>query len=131
MCLKSSQYPNLFPFLGENLETTLGKSSKKTANYPHFVDGTSKVKKCEKKTFFARRFSTIFKKKCSYLRPLLFNFFPQGFRISKNIGHPTSKSGDKKTIKKDRKPKKTEKSEEKNFFLHGDFRQFSNKNVHI
>ena len=26
---------------------------------------------------------------------------------------------------------KTEKSEEKNFFLRGDFRQFSNKNVHI
>ena len=85
----------------------------------------------EKKLFFARRFSTIFKQKCSYLRPLLSITFLQGFRISKNIGHPTSGSGDKKTFKKDQKPKKTEKSEEKNFFLRGDFRQFSKKNVHI
>ena len=36
----------------------------------------------------------------------------------------------KKTVKKDRKPKKTEKSEDKTFFLRGDFRQFSNKNFH-
>ena len=69
--------------------------------------------------------------KCSYLRPFLSITFPQGFWISKNIGHPTSGSGGKKTVKKDRKPKKTKKSEEKNFFLSGDFRQFSNKNVHI
>ena len=69
--------------------------------------------------------------KSSYLRPLLSNTFPQGFRISKNIRHPTSGSGGKKTIKKDRKPKKTEKSEEKNFFLRGGFRQFLNKNFHI
>ena len=26
--------------------------------------------------------------------------FPQGFRISKNIGHPTSGSGGKKTVKR-------------------------------
>jgi type IV secretory pathway ATPase VirB11/archaellum biosynthesis ATPase len=70
----------------------------------------------EKKLFFGRRFKAIFKQKCSYLRPLLSITFPQGFRISKNIGHPTSGSGGKKTVKKDRKTKKTEKSEEKNFF---------------
>ena len=35
------------------------------------------------------------------------------------------------TVKKDQKPKKTKKSEENNFFLRGDFRQLSNKNVHI
>ena len=39
------------------------------------------------------------------------------FRIFKNIGHPTSGSGGTKTVKKDQKPKKTEKSEEKNFFF--------------
>ena len=55
--------------------------------------------------------------------------FPKVFRIYKNIGHPTSGSGGEKTVKKDQKPKKTEKSEEKNFFLRGDFRQFSKKNV--
>ena len=33
------------------------------------------------------------------MRPLLSITFPQGFRISKNIGHPTSVSGGKKTVK--------------------------------
>ena len=37
--------------------------------------------------------------------------FPQVFRISKNIGHPTSGSGGKKTVKK--RPKKVKK---KTFF---------------
>ena len=60
--------------------------------------------------------------------PLLSITFSQGFRISKNIGHPTSGSGGKKNVKR---YLKSEKSEEKNFFLRGDFRQFSNKNVHI
>ena len=32
--------------------------------------------------------------------PLLSITFPQGFRISKNIGHPTSGSGGKKTVKR-------------------------------
>ena len=98
-----------------------------------FPNGTDlKSEKSEKKKlFFARRFQTIFKQKCSYLRPLLSITFPQGFRISKNIGHLTLENGGKKTVKKDQKPKKTKKSEEKNFFLRGNFRQFSNKNVHI
>ena len=56
--------------------------------------------KSAKKTFFVRRFLTIFKQKCSNLRPLLSIIFPQGFRISKNIGHPTLGSGDKKTFKR-------------------------------
>ena len=45
------------------------------------------------------RFSTIFKQKFSYLRPHLSITFPKGFRICKNIGHPTSESGGKKTFK--------------------------------
>ena len=53
----------------------------------------------KKKTFFARRFKTIFKQKCSYLRPLLSITLPQGFRISTTIGHPTSGNGGKKTVK--------------------------------
>ena len=48
--------------------------------------------------FFARRFYTISKLKCSNVRPLLSITFPQGFRISKNIGHPTLGSGGKKTV---------------------------------
>ena len=47
------------------------------------------------------------------MRPLLSIIFPQGFRISKNSGHPTSGSGGKKTVKKDQKPKKIEKKVKK------------------
>ena len=83
------------------------------------LNGTSKMKKSEEKRRkkIARQLKTIFKQKCLYLRQLLSITFPQGFQISKNIGHPTSGSGCKKTVKKDRKPKKTETSEEKTFFF--------------
>ena len=40
----------------------------------------------QKKLFFARRFQTTSRQKCSNVRPLLSITFPQGFRISKNIG---------------------------------------------
>jgi hypothetical protein len=65
------------------------------------------------------------------VRPLLSSTFPQVFRISKNIGYPTSGNGGKNPVKKEQTPKKTEKNEEKNYFFCGDFRQFSNKNVHM
>ena len=32
------------------------------------------------------------------MRPVLSTTFPQGFRISKNIGHPTSGSGAKRRL---------------------------------
>ena len=73
-------------------------------------------KKNKKRTFFCAAILDNFKQKSSYLRPLLYITFPQGFRISKNIGHPTSGSVGKKTVKKDRKPKKTEKVKKKTFF---------------
>ena len=57
----------------------------------------------------AQRFLTIFKQKCSYLRPLLSISFPQGFRISKNIGHPTLGNGGKKTLKRYLKSEQTDK----------------------
>ena len=61
------------------------------------LKGTSKVKKWEKKkTFFCAAIFDNFKQKYSYLRPLLSITFPQGFRISKNIGHPTLGSGGQK-----------------------------------
>ena len=60
-----------------------------------------------KKTFFARRFQTTCKQKCSNVRPLLSITFPQGFRISKNIGHPISESGGKKTVKRYLKSEQT------------------------
>ena len=61
------------------------------------------------KLFFARRFQTTSKHKCLNVTPLLSITFPQGFRISKNIGHPTSGSGGKKTIKRYLKSEHTNK----------------------
>ena len=54
----------------------------------------------KKQKKIARRFQTTFKQKCSNLRPLLSISFPQGFRISKKFGHPTSGSWGKKTFKR-------------------------------
>ena len=51
-----------------------------------------------KKKKFVRRFQTTSKQKCSNVRLLLYITFPQGFRISKNIGHPTSGNGGKKPL---------------------------------
>ena len=42
------------------------------------------------------------------LRPLLSITFPQGFGISKHIGHPTSGSGGKKTVKRYLKSEQTD-----------------------
>ena len=61
----------------------------------------------KKKTFFARRFQTTTKQKCSNLRSLLSITFPQGFRISKKFGPPTSGSGGKKTFKRYLKSEQT------------------------
>ena len=61
----------------------------------------------------AWRFQTTSQQKSSNVKPLLSITFPQGFRISKNIKHPTSGSGGKKTVKR---YLKSEKSERKNFF---------------
>ena len=76
---------------------------------------TSKVKnERRKKTFFCAVILDNFKQKCSYLRPLLSITFPQGLRISKNIGHTTSGSGGKKIVKRYLKSEKSE--QKKNFF---------------
>ena len=42
------------------------------------------------------------------MRPLLSITFPQGFQISKNIGHPTSGSGGKKMFKRYLKSEQTD-----------------------
>ena len=106
-------FPLLFPKDSESLKILDIQLREMGEKRP--LNGTSKVKKVRgKKTFFSRQFSTIFKQKCSYLRPLLAITFPQGFRISKNIGHPTSGSGSKKTIKR---YLKSEKRERKKLFF--------------
>ena len=65
-------------------------------------------KQQQKNFFFARRFQTTFKQKCSNVRPLLTITFPQGFRISKNIGHRNLGRGGKKTFKRYLKSEQTD-----------------------
>ena len=90
-----------------------------------------KTKKSEEKTFFCAAILDNFQTKMFISETTSFHYFSP--RIP-NIGYPTSGSGGKKTVKKDRKPKKIKKSEksgDKKLFLCRDFRQFSNKNAHI
>ena len=106
-------FPLLFPKDSESLTILDIQLREVGAKRP--LNGTLKVKKMrEKKLFFARRFQTIFKQKRSYLRPLLSITFPQRFRISKNIEHPISGRGGKKTNKRYLKSKKVR---EKNLFF--------------
>ena len=58
-----------------------------------------KAKSAKKNYIFVQRVKTSSIPKCSNLRPLLSITFPQGFRISNNIEHPTSGSGGKKKFK--------------------------------
>ena len=69
----------------------------------------NKIRVRPNKLFFARQFETTSKQKCSNVKPLLSIIFPQGFRISKNIGHLTSGSGGKKTVKRYLKSEQTHK----------------------
>ena len=66
-----------------------------------------------KKLFFARRFQTTSKQKCSNLRPLLSITILQGIRIYKIFGHPTSGSGGKKTFKRYHKSEQTDRHTDK------------------
>ena len=54
------------------------------------------------------------------MRPLLSTTFPQGFRISKNIGHPTLGSRGKKTLKGYLKSEHTDKKMDKQMDKHTD-----------
>ena len=60
-----------------------------------------------------RRFETTFKLKCLNVTPLLSITFPQGFQIFKYIGHPTSGSGGKKTVKRYLKSEQTDRQTHK------------------
>ena len=63
----------------------------------------------QKEHFLPRQFYVIFEQKSSNLRSLLSITFPQGFHVSKNIGHPTSGSGGKKIVKQYLKSEQTDK----------------------
>ena len=53
----------------------------------------------KKKTFLPHWLYILYEQKCSNLRPLLFNTFPQGFRKSKKFGYWTLGNGGKNTVK--------------------------------
>ena len=111
--LLSITFPQGFRISKNIGHTTSGiggtKTVKKTKN-------RRRPKKVKKKTFFCAAILDHFKQKCSYLRPLLSITFPQGFRISKNIGHPTSRSGGTKTVKKTKNRRRPKKVKKKTFF---------------
>ena len=103
---------------------TLSKKSRirETKNFSTDADSSTNTKKIllvrqnsQKNYFFlcAQRFYTFYKQKFSNWRPLLSITFPQGFRISKNIGHPTSGSGGKKTVKRYLKSEHTDRQTDK------------------
>ena len=58
------------------------------------------------------------------MRPLLSTIFPQGFQISKNIGHPTSGSGDKKTVERYLKSEQTHRQTDRRTHRRTDRRTF-------
>ena len=92
----------------------MGSGGKKTVKKDQKPKKTEKSE--EKKTFFCVAILGNFQTKMFISETTSFHYFSPRIPISKNIGHPTSGSGGTKTVKKDQKPKKTEKSEEKNFF---------------
>ena len=102
-------FPLLFPKDSKSLKILDIRLREVWAKRPlKKTENRRRPKKVKKKTFFySQQFWTIFKQKCSYLRPLLSITFPQGFRISNNIGHPTSGSGGKKTVKRYLKSEQT------------------------
>ena len=57
--------------------------------------------------------------------------FPKDFESLKILDIRLREVGAKRQLKKTENRRRPKKSEEKNFFLRGDFRQFSNKNAHI
>ena len=76
-----------------------------------------------KKIFFCFvwRFKNTSKQKCSNLRPLLSITFPQGFRISINIGHPTLGNGGKETFKRCLKSEHMDRQTDRRTDGHFDF----------
>ena len=117
-------FPLLFPKDSESLKILDIQLQKVGEKRP--LNGTSKVNKVrEKKLFFYAAIFDNFQKKMFISETTSCHYFPQEFRISKNIGHPTSGSGGKKTIKRYLKSEKSE--EEKNFFCAAIFNNFQTK----
>ena len=64
------------------------------------------------------------------MRPVLSITFPKGFRVSKNIGHLTSGTGGKKTVKRYLKSEQTDRQTHKQTYGHFDQRADALKRGH-
>ena len=94
---KNTRKPNFFEKRKKSIKTRKLKNVQRYAKISYIPFNQSLS--LSLRTFFARRFQTISKQKFSNVRPLLSITFPQGFRISKYFGHPTSGSGGKIGLK--------------------------------
>ena len=103
-------FPLLFPKDSESLkisdirlwEVGSKRPLKKTKN-------RRRPKKVKKKTFFCAAILGNFQTKMFIYETTSFHDFPQGFRISKNIGQTSSGSGGKKTFKRYLKSEQTDR----------------------
>ena len=96
------------------------------------IGGWTKAKLAKKNFFLRGDFRPLPKKNVQMLDHFLPLLFPKDSESLKILDIRHREVGAKRPLKKTenrRRPKKVK--EEKNFFLRGDFRQFSNKNVHI
>ena len=96
--------------------STRGLESIGKRGFHHVLKG----KIIKKKLFFCAAIFDNFQIKMFQSETTSVNYFPQGFRISNNIGHPTSVSGGKKTFKRYLKSEHTDKHTDK----HTDRRTF-------
>ena len=119
--------PLLFPKDSESLKILDIRLLEVGAKRP--LNGTSKVKKVKKKNLFLRGNFRQFSHKNVHIGdhfiPLL---FPKNFESLKILDIQLREVGANRSLNGTSKVKKVKK---KNFFLRGDCRQFSNKNVHI
>ena len=98
------------------------------------IGGWTKAKSEKKNFFFRSDFRPLPNKNVQMLDlffPLLFPKEPESLRILDIRFREVGAKRPLKKTKNRRRSKKSEKVEKKNFFLRGDFKQFSNKNVHI
>ena len=101
--LYEQKFSNLKPILSITFPQKFQKS-KKFGHCTSVIGGkktfkrNEQMKKIRKKLFSPCQFYTLYEQQFSNLRPLLSITFPQGFRISKKLGHWTSGSGGKRPL---------------------------------
>ena len=123
-------FPLLFPKDSESLKILDIQLWEMGAKRP--LKGTSKVKNEREKNFFLRGNFRQFSNKNVPIWDHFFPFlFPKDSESLKILDIRLRKVGAKRQLKKTKNRRRPKKVKKKTFLLLGDFRQFSNKNVHI